>query len=79
MPIWFNLIKIEFADKFKNPTFNLSRFVTKRSSPTICTLFFVLLTNLVHADQSFSPKGSSIDLILYFFINIGIFNFVLWL
>ena len=66
MPIWFNLIKIEFADTFKNPIFNLSKFVTNKSSPTICK-FCVLLKNLDHALQSFSPKGSSIDLILYFF------------
>ena len=37
------------------------------------SLFFVLLTNLVHALQSFSAKGSSIDLILYFLINVRYF------
>ena len=69
VPIWFNLINIELAEIFKKPIFNRSKFVTNRSSPTICNLFFVLFRSFVQADQSFSPNGSSTDLILNFFIN----------
>jgi len=34
VPIWFTLIKIEFAVSFAIPFANLSTFVTNKSSPT---------------------------------------------
>ena len=69
VPIWFNFIRIEFAELFKKPILSLSKLVTNRSSPTIWILLFNFLISLFHEFQSFSEKGSSMDLILYFLIN----------
>ena len=67
VPIWLSFIKIELEDWLIKPFFNLCKFVTYRSSPTIC-IPFSLFVNSDHAFQSFSAKGSSIDFILNFLI-----------
>ena len=69
VPIWFNLIKIAFADFSLIPFFSLFLFVTKRSSPTIWTLLPIKSVKLDHEFQSSSKKGSSIDFTAYFLIK----------
>ena len=59
-------IKIEFADFVSIPFLSLFSLVTNKSSPTICTCFPISEVNFVHALQSSSAKGSSIDFIGYF-------------
>ena len=61
VPIWFNLIKIEFAESFLIPVNNLFLFVTKRSSPTIWTFWPIVFVSSLKPSQSFSSNGSSIE------------------
>ena len=69
VPIWFTLISIELADFSFIPLFNLATLVTNKSSPTIWIFLPISFVSLDQAFQSFSAKGSSIDLLGYLEIN----------
>ena len=62
--------KKPLEDWFKKPNFSLSRFVAYKSSPTIWIFLLIALVNLFQWTQSFSAKGSSIDLILNLLTNL---------
>ena len=65
VPIWFNLIKIEFETPKSIPFCNLFMFVTNKSSPTNWILSPNFSVKAFHPSQSSSAKPSSIEIIGY--------------
>ena len=65
-PIWFNLIKMEFPQPRLIPFARRSVLVTKRSSPTSCTLSPSSAVSFFHPSQSSSSSASSMEMIGYF-------------
>src|SRR5581483_8673556 len=62
LPIWFTLIRIEFAMPSSIPRFSRSVLVTNRSSPTNWILLPSLSVRIFHPFQSSSAIPSSIEM-----------------
>ena len=60
-PIWFTFTRMELAVPVSMPFFKNFTLVTKRSSPTSCTLSPILSVNFFHVVQSLSPQPSSME------------------
>ena len=63
VPIWFTLIRIEFATPSSIPRCSVLLSVTNRSSPTSCTRSPIAAVNSFQPSQSFWSMPSSIETI----------------
>ena len=61
VPTWLTLMSTALAIDFWMPCWMMAGFVTKRSSPTSCTLAPSRLVMSAQPFQSSSPSGSSMD------------------
>lgn len=66
VPIWFGFTSSAFAALRPMPSRIRVEFVTNRSSPTSMIFLPSLSVTVVHAGQSSSPSGSSIEQMGYF-------------
>src|SRR5207247_668907 len=63
VPIWFTFTSTALPTPSAMPRARISGFVTKRSSPTSCTLEPRAAVKAFHPGQSFSPRPSSMETI----------------
>ena len=61
VPIWFSLMRTEFAAFSSIPLRRIFGLVTKTSSPTIWIFFPIVRVNSFQPSQSSSEKPSSMD------------------